>query len=499
MKKLLSLLAVSLSALVLLSSCANDDSSNGSPETQPQEVKATLSDLKDTAWFSGDVEVSFPYENETLYINYMPDTLNTTKWISLSENSDGTFTAKIEWSQDVREIGKTSSATITKKNSTISVSCDFFNCTNMGSFDGVSASKFDVSKVPALKAEYLSNWSGSYTLNTSKYTLSVGAKLGVSASVSSYWNANVLNTTVDEDGVYDLLLAHSSSNNGSGSIDPGITGSEPFISQQGLFWSHLTLTPSEGSQWTVKWSSTWYNSPYEALQGTMDKTDTFTGPATTKITYTYNFWFGSPKLKEGGYGVEAENATKITTATFDSDLPTDETWKEILERAGEITIPEGKAADYWWYNTDSLSPILENSVYKLTDSWEPALKTYDFYLALKDKSAESGIVCFPGTYTSTAHTLVVTETGFTLDDVSYTFVECKQWQESEGIYIGHGYIVSDGEKTYLTYLMYYYSTPYYKIRAPKEYTGELSETSDFTNCNSFLTNGGRSAANLTKQ
>ena len=28
-------------------------------------------------------------------------------------------------------------------------------------------------------------------------------------------------------GTYDLLLAHSSSNNGAGSIDPGITGKEP--------------------------------------------------------------------------------------------------------------------------------------------------------------------------------------------------------------------------------------------------------------------------------
>lgn len=413
MKKRLSLLIAGLS-LVLAMSCnlgnnlpmppAEPEQPTGKteqPPVEPQEVVMSIAALKDSAWFSGDVEICFPYENETLYINYMPDTLKTTKWISLKENDNGSFTAKIEWSENVREIGKTSETTITKKGNTITVKCDFFEYTNMTSYEGVTASRFDVSKVPALKSEYLSNWSGTYTLNSKRYKFSIGAKAGMNANESQYWNANVLNTIITDDVTYDLLLAHSSSNNGSGSIDPGITGKEPFISKQGLFWSHLTLTPEPGSKWKINWSSTWYDSPYEALNAEMDMEDSFTGPETTKITYTYNFYFGNPKLKESGYGVEAVDAVLIKTNSFELALPTSESWTDILKRAGEITIPEGKLADYWWYNTNSLSSNMESSVYKLSDSWTPALYTYDFYLALKDKpEAPSGDIFIPeGTYT----------------------------------------------------------------------------------------------------
>lgn len=399
MKKLLAFMAAGLTMSLVLSCNLGNDLSKPSPETQ--EIKMSVADLKDSAWFSGDAEISFPYENETLYINYMPDTLNTTKWISLKENADGSFTAKIEWSENIREIGQTSETSITKNGKVISVKCDFFNFTNMTCYDGVTASSFDVSKVPALKSEYLSNWNGTYTLNTTKYELSVKAKLGINADTNHYWNANVLNAVVLDDGTYDLLLAHSSSNNGAGSIDPGITGTEPFVSKQGLFWNHLTLSPKPGSQWEINWSSVWSDSPYQALNAEMDMKDSFTGPATTKITYTYNFYFGNPKLKESGYGVEAENPVLITSDSFESDLPTTETWKDILKRAGEITIPAEKLADYWWYNTGSLSPIEESCVYKLSDSWDPALYTYDFYLALKDKpEAPTGDIFIPeGTYT----------------------------------------------------------------------------------------------------
>ena len=399
MKKLISLMTAGLSLSLILSCNLGNNLPKPAPETQ--EVSMSLADLKDTAWFSGDVEISFPYENETLYINYMPYTLITTKWISLKENADGSFTAKIEWSENIREIGQISKASITKNGNTITVKCDFFNYSKMSCYDGVTASSFDVNKVPPLKSEYLSNWKGKYTLNTKAYKLSIDAKLGISANENQYWNANVLNATVLDDGTYDLLLAHSSSNNGAGSIDPGITGKEPFVSKQGLFWNHLTLSPNPGSQWIINWSSVWSDSPYQALQTEMDMKDSFTGPATTKIEYTYNFYFGNPKLNDSGYGVEAENPVLIKSDSFESDLPTSETWKDILKRAGEITIPEGKLADYWWYNTNSLSPIMESSVYKLNDSWDPALNSYDFYLALKDKpEAPSGDIFIPeGSYT----------------------------------------------------------------------------------------------------
>lgn len=490
MKKLLSLLAVSLTALVLLSSCENSDDDN-SKTNGFSGVNASLSDLKDTAWFSGETEISFPYENETLYINYMPDTLNTEQWISLKENADGTFTAKIEWSKDVRQIGKTSAASITKLNGTISVKCDFFEYEKMASFNGVTASRFDVSKVPPLQAEYLSNFSGKYTLNEKNYELSVGAKLGMSASVNNYWNANVLNAIVRDDGAYDMLLAHSSSNNGSGSIDPGITGSEPFITKQGLFWNHLVLTPAAGSQWTVEWSSEWYDSPYEALNAEMNMKDTFTGPATTKITYKYNFYFGTPKLKDGGYGVEAENAVLIKTDSFDSDLPTSETWKEILARAGEVSIPEDKLADYWWYNTNSLSSLMESSVYRLTESWTPALYEYDFYLALKDKPAGGDVYVVAGNYKFGDTALIeILNSGIIFTDengsVEYSIIDYKVYSETqnpagENVPLQVMYLVKDSAgKMYNLRIDYYVNKGTSSFNYIKAYNPPVTAETDST-------------------
>lgn len=471
MKKLLSLMAAGITLFLAMSCDLGNNLSNSSPESQ--EITMSVTDLRNSVWFSDGVEICFPYENETLYINYMPDTLNTTKWISLKENADGSFTAKIEWSENIREIGTTSETSITKKGNTITVKCDFFEYKNMESYEGVTASSFDVSKVPALKSEYLSNWRGKYTLNSKKYEFSVDAKVGMSADVNHYWNANVLNTTVLDNGTYDLLLAHSSSNNGTGSIDPGITGQEPFISKQGLFWSHLTLTPNPGSQWEINWSSVWYDSPYEALQGEMDMKDSFTGPETTKITYTYNFYFGNPKLKESGYGVEAENPVLIKADSFESNLPTSEAWKDILKRAGEFELPEGKLADYWWYNTDSSSPIMESSVYKLSDSWEPALNTYDFYLALKDKPEDTGIYYQEGQFknTSGAYDLTVSSSGITYNEKAYTFVDGAVWTTANDgeSPLQYCYVLSDGEKKYYCMIEWYPNNIDNKTNKPYDY------------------------------
>lgn len=512
MKKVLLCLCIFLLCLVGFTGCGNpndvdmQDPYSGVDNKPPipsndsdKEVNVPAAKLARSAWFSDDVEICFPYENETLYINYMPDSLNTEKWISLKENPNGTFTAKIEWSTNIREIGKTSETIITKKGATISVKSDFFNYSSMVSYEGVTASTFDPSKVPALKAEYLSNFSGEYNLKTTGYEVSVGAKLGISQDVNHYWNANVLNAIVREDGAYDMLLAHSSSNNGSGSIDPGITGNEPFITKQGLFWSHLVLTQEPGSKWNIEWSSVWYDSPYEALNADMDMVDSFTGPATTKITYKYNFYFGNPKLKESGYGVEAENAVLIKSDSFESDLPTSETWKDILKRAGTITVPEGKLADYWWYNTNSLSPLMESSVYKLTDSWEPALKEYDFYLALKDKPA-AGDIYYHGQdtekYICSNYTLII-ESGYlkySSDGENYTNYKI----EGNKVYsyvrdtipLQVIYLVSLNGENYFARIDYYINkgNSYIKLY-PSLVTDKVSDTTYKTNIGDYTFGG----------
>lgn len=482
MKKIISLAV----AVLLLASCSNLDEDSLSSFNQitkkTQEQQISLSEIKNSAWFSGDAEIQFPETDETLYIKYMPDSLSVTKWISLSENENGSVTAKIEWSEDVREIGKTSAVTITKSGKTLNVRCDFFSYEKMASYEGVTASDFDVSQVPALKAEYFSNFSGKYTLNTTKYELSIAAKLCISASVSSYWNANILNTVVLDDGTYDMLLAHSSAKDASGSIDPGITGNEPFVSRQGLFWSHLTLTPSEGSQWKVKWASKWNDTPYEALNETLNMEDTFTGPATTKIKYIYKFYFGEPKLKESGFGVEAENMSNIGAYSFESDLPSSLTWKQILEAASlSYVIPEDKLEDYWWYNNNGLHAQLESEVVKLSDSTEPSLKEYDFYLALKDKPEPATVYYQEGTFgreiSGVLYSITVSATGIVYNGTAYTYLGNAAWGNNakNGEPLRNVYLVSDGEKNYFCCIWWYTNngSAYVHFNEPKE--TELTE------------------------
>lgn len=472
MKKVLLsvLLLTSILTPFLFTSCED-------PSALIDETPVSAAELANTCWFFGDIELEFPETDETLYIKYLPDTLNVTKWISLKENANQTYTAKIEWSENIREIGKTSAVVITKKNGRLNVRCEFFNLTNMDSYEGITASNFDVSKVPALKADYLSNFVGTYTLNSTKYELSISAKLGISKSTTQYWNANILNAEFTDEGKYDLLLAHSSDNNGSGSIDPGITGNEPFISKQGLFWSHLVITPNGNRKFTIECSSVWTDSPYEALQTEMDMIDTFEGPESMKLHYVYNFYFGNPSKDSAGW-CTVDVGEKIGTYEEELDLPTNKTWKEILEAANlSYTVPEGKMEDYWWYSTNSITSIESSYVYKLNSKYAPSLEFYNFYLSLKVKP-ESG-TSFPitGTFkqnTTTGKSFVLTESELIYENETFSCLECKVWQ-SGSTYNGYACLLEKDGKTYVTYLNHYFNSKYIKFRPPKHYMGELPD------------------------
>lgn len=510
MKKVLLsvVLLTSILTSFLFTSC--EDPSNFIDETP-----VTSSEIANSCWFAGDVELQFPEADETLYIKYLPDTLNVTKWISLKENENQTYTATIEWSENIREIGRSATTLITKKNGLLNVRCEFFNLTSMASYAGVTASNFDVNQVPALQSEYLSNFAGTYTLNTTNYTLSVGAKLGISKSVSEYWNANVLNTEIitNKDGTYsyDLLLAHSSANNGAGSIDPGITGNEPFISQQGLFWSHMTITPANDHVCTIKWNSEWKNSPYEALETALDMTDKFTGPETLKIKYIYNFYFGNPAKDEAGW-CTVDRGELIGTFTEELDIPTTKNWKQILEAANlTYTIPEGKIKDYWWYSTNSITSIESSYVYPLSNSTEPSLNCYDFYLALKDKPEEGKVYYQEGTFARSIsgvdYSVTVTKDGITYNGVDYEFVSGATWGTAkDGVSpLQYCYLLSNGECHFYAMIEWYtnnlksnstteYNT-YINFREPKETT----EISDATKGSKDYTIFGTRRATLNKQ
>lgn len=439
-------------------------------------------DLEETAWFINSSRIDFPVIDETLYINYMPDGLNTSRWIRVLPKGNTGYEAEIVWSNNIREIGQKADIEFTFNDNNLSIQCSLLEFSNLESYETVTASRFDPSKVPALTTDYLSNFSGNYTLNSTHYTLNFGAKLNISQNVSHYWNANILNTTYDEaTKTYDMLLAHSSQNNASGSIDPGITGSEPFISQQGLFWSHLTLTAKPGSQWEIKWASEWKNTPAEALNSTLDMQDTFTGPVTSKINYSYKFYYGNPvKNSSGNYTVE--KGSLIHEVTFESDLPTDKTWSEIFSQYGiaaKITIPADKLEDYWWYSTNSITGIEDSFVYKLRNDYKPSLTEYEFYLALKDNSTAHEVYVNPGIfYNAEKGLLVIENDSISWNYKKYSIVDGVQWSEAgksttnPKLPMQYCYLVSDGTSNYYCLVEYYVNNgfTYNKFRLPKETT-----------------------------
>ncbi|MDD5929976.1 MAG: hypothetical protein PUC37_09280 [Spirochaetales bacterium] len=422
-------------------------------------------DLEETAWFINSSRIDFPVIDETLYINYMPDGINTSRWIRVLPKGNTGYEAEIVWSNNIREIGQKADIEFTLNNNNLSIQCSLLDFSNLEAYESVTASRFDPSKVPALTTDYLSNFSGNYSLNTTHYTLNFAAKLNISQNVSHYWNANILNTTYDEaTKTYDMLLAHSSQNNASGSIDPGITGNEPFISQQGLFWSHLTLTAKPGSQWEIKWASEWKNTPAEALNSTLDMQDTFTGPATTKINYSYKFYFGNPKLNGNWYTVE--KGSLIYEVQFESDLPTDKTWKQIFDGYdidSKIQLPAGKDKDYWWYSTNSITGIEDSYVYKLTDSYKPGLTEYEFYLALKDNSTAHEVYVREGKYYNEAKGyLEITENTIQWNEDVYTIVDgatWSVWNNDDSIPNRVAYLVKKDNTNYLCSVWYYINKP----------------------------------------
>ena len=384
----------------------------GPAPAEVYEIFLQETSLNNTSWFVGDTRIDFPEVDEALYLNYYEDGLKTNRWIKLTAKGNTLYQAEIIWSENIREIGKKSSVDIGKDSSNkLVIRSDILNLSGLETYEGVTASAFDISKVPALPAEYNSKFAGTYTLSSTHYTLTINAKLGISADVNHYWNANVLSSTYNEETkTYDLMLAHTSQNGAAGSISPGITGHEPFINTQGLFWTHLTLTYNDNRQWIIKWNSEWKNSPYEALNASLDMEDTFTGPSNDKIRYTYKFYFGTPAKDSAGWCC-VDKGELIHTVTFESYIPVTKTWSQIYTENGIAakvaakTIPEDKLTDYWWYSTNSITSIENSYVYKLTDSWNTSLEEYEFYLALKDRPANNGTVFIPeGEYTGSGDT-----------------------------------------------------------------------------------------------
>lgn len=371
-----------------------NSSSVSNNENQNNARALLYEEVANTVWFaSNEYRFDFPEDKDKkiVYLNYMPDGINTERWIQLTAEENGITKAKIIYSTNIREIGKTSEVSFYKEsNGNVYFECDFLSATGMQIAADNSASFFDYEKVPALKSDYLSNFDGKYKLNNRGWELQIGAKLSISKDVSHYWFANILATEYDEKTkTYDLLLAHTSQKGAAGSTSPGITGNEPFVTKQGLFWNHCTLTEISGGGWNVKWSSDWYDSPAEALDAALDMDDTFNGPTETKMHYVFNFYFGVP-VQSKDSSLEywtVERGEWIGDYKEDSDVAKTWTWAEIKSHIPSYTIPEDKIMDYWWYSSNSITWKEDSFIRKLDDNPGLILESYDIYLALKDKES----------------------------------------------------------------------------------------------------------------
>lgn len=379
----------------LFASCMDNAVDSDNSGSSGNNARALLyEEVANTVWFaSNEYRFDFPEDKDKkiVYLNYMPDGINTERWIQLTAEENGITKAKIIYSTNIREIGKTSEVSFYKESDgNVYFECDFLSATGMQIAADNSASFFDYEKVPALKSDYLSNFAGEYTLSNG-WKLKIGAKLSISKDESHYWFANVLATEYDEKTkTYDLLLAHTSQKGAPGSTSPGITGNEPFVTKQGLFWNHCTLTEISGGVWNVKWSSDWYDSPAEALDAALDMDDTFNGPTETKMHYVFNFYFGNPVREDPNdekSNLKVERGEWIGDYKEDSDVAKTWTWAEIKSHIPSYTIPEDKTEDYWWYSSNSITWKEDSFIRKLDDNPGLILESYDIYLALKDKES----------------------------------------------------------------------------------------------------------------
>ena len=482
----------------LFASCMDNAGDSDNSGSSGNNARALLyEEVANTVWFaSNEYRFDFPEDKDKkiVYLNYMPDGINTERWIQLTAEENGITKAKIIYSTNIREIGKTSEVSFYKESDgNVYFECDFLSATGMQIATDNSASFFDYEKVPALKSDYLSNFAGEYTLSNG-WKLKIGAKLSISKDVSHYWFANVLATEYDEKTkTYDLLLAHTSQKGAAGSTSPGITGNEPFVTKQGLFWNHCTLTEISGGGWNVKWSSDWYDSPAEALDAALDMDDTFNGPTETKMHYVFNFYFGVP-VQSKDSSLEywtVERGEWIGGYKEDSDVAKTWTWAEIKSHIPSYTIPEDKIEDYWWYGSpNSLYVNKDSYVHELkSDSAELSLENYDIYLALKDKPKPADVYVQEGMYSNGNIEVIVTKSSITYDGKEYQIKNGVKWTDGKnGEPLSYAYLLSDGTQDYAFNIWWYTNngSDYVKIRAPKEYSKEeLPFSYDYSIMNGF--------------
>lgn len=88
-----------------------NSSSVSNNENQNNARALLYEEVANTVWFaSNEYRFDFPEDKDKkiVYLNYMPDGINTERWIQLTAEENGITKAKIIYSANIREIGKTS-------------------------------------------------------------------------------------------------------------------------------------------------------------------------------------------------------------------------------------------------------------------------------------------------------------------------------------------------------------------------------------------------------
>ncbi|WP_407398966.1 hypothetical protein [Treponema sp.] len=453
------------------------------------------------AWFAGDAEYQFIDDDGTKYIRCLPDSLTDTYFIQVkSENSEtGTVEALVKHSKDsVREIGTpvkfTYSMTGYKLNFTADDSTtekykNLFTKTEMISYKGVDVAK---PKLPAVNTEYFSSLAGNYDLSTGMQ-FNVGAKIQIKKSDSEYWFASVVDIK-ENNNVYDFLLVHESN------MDPGVTGNnskEPFRVSQNTFWNFMKISPAESGKSKVEWSSKWSDSPYEALNGTLDQSGIFDKEIKLKEV-KYTFYFGQmDDCKSNKTAFEANLGEAITTYVYRGVSAPSMTWSQLFTAAGLDSkiagkIPDGKKAGKKWYHTGAFGL---NAYNYISDSNPVYSVGCNVYVELEDKGP-SGIELpsnMKGTYKRTVENspvLIIDGSSVSYAGIDYTCVEFKTWGEMTNNNTYACILEDNQQKRYIAVFQHYFAAdkPYIHVRAPKEYAEALPDTSNYTITNTLTKN-----------
>lgn len=504
MKKVLLSLLVFSGLITMITSCDNPELAK---QIQEQLKLTDVSNVWNHGWFSSDdAEYQFIDDGTTKYVRYLPDSLNDAYYLEVKQiiEESNTVIAVVKYSKDsIREMGTPvtfqmnltqNGFCITASDSTTQKFKEAFTASNMVTYAGVPANKMDI---PAVQTTYFSNMQGTFELTSHPgWELQSSAKMSIKKSNTEYWFAHVVDLQ-EENGVYDFLLCHDSN------TDPGVTGSsgkEPFINSQNTVWSRMKFSPESSNKTKVEWSSQWYAYPYDALNNSLDMSDSI-NYSIEPIHYKWNFYFGHSE-QQGSFWYVADGSTSITTIEETTNTPKNEKWSDVLASIYDTyvkdNIPEGKEIDYWWYASGSFGVNQDSLEYKLTATTDLSLKEYNIYCVLKDKPAAgdvTNIVWYPGEYqavynSEVKHTMSLTNTTITIDGSEYTFRTYQKWQEGEKL-LEYAFLVEQNSTIYITVLSYYTVDQYYKVRTPIEFNDgtNLPSNYDYSICGSFINNG----------